>query len=261
MSNTTSLSSYAGSAYTDSGAAIGQSVGRSAAALVGWLCTESAEDRAVIERRNKERREERLASTRLSSASLATSAPPLSITTVPLKLTAAEPLVRSAETLGYHLEPLANSLAPLAQQSTFLLRNAAGERLAITRNRHGRLDVHTTSNQQPVDRLMRQHNTDQAFANLASQGMQLEMATLANGETQILGREQGAEQPGGKAVVRAQVRENGNVDVDVDCVLGKRCEKIVGDLAHAIGAEAMAVTKKSAYYEEPGEPTRTQVKV
>jgi len=259
MSNTSSLSSYDSStAAPSTGPGVAVAVGIGAAALVAWLCEDAAADRTAFERHSNERREDRLAGLQTEAAHPSAAVASRPLTTVPLKLTREESLVRSAERLGYNVEPLAGGSASSKPQSVTLLRHASGERLAITRSTLGRLQVHTLGERGHVERLVRQHTLDQATAHLQGQGMHLEVAGLATGELQILAREQ----KGGNArnaVLRVQVRKDGDIDVDVDCVLGKRCDKIVGDLATAIGAEVKASVKKAARYEEPGEPTTIRV--
>jgi len=78
---------------------------------------------------------------------------------------------------------------------------------------------------------------DRAVEHLASRGMTVQMATLTNGEVQVLAREKDASRRGGAATVKTQVRTDGTAWVDVDCIRGNRCENIVSELAQAIGGE------------------------
>lgn len=90
--------------------------------------------------------------------------------------------------------------------------------------------------------------------------MHVETARLSSGEVQIRAREQ-AGRRGGAAEVKAQVRSDGRVWIDVDNIRGNRCEEIVSGFAEAIGAEVSGTKKKDAYYQLPGEPARTSVRV
>jgi hypothetical protein len=261
MSNTSRVSPYDSSAVAvNAGSAVGSAVGSGLAALIGWLSEETAEDRAVTARRQSQERRERLSAMQMRQTACVTSPKPIALRTIPLKLKQTESLVRSAEKLGYHVVPLAGPLAPLAHAGTVLLRHTDGRRLALRRSSNGRIQVETTGEQTGVDRLVHQHTSDQASALFAKQGMEIQTVPLGNGESQILASEPGMK-PDGSAVVRVQVRSDGKLDVDVDCVRGGRCQRMVDQLAEAIGGEVTATTKKATYFEEPGEPTRTRVKV
>lgn len=182
------------------------------------------------------------------------------IATLNLHLREPGSLVSTAAALGYH----AISDTELSLQTgtpTILLQNAPGERLAITKNAHGRLDIHTAGDQGQIHALVRQHTLDRTVAHLAGKGMAIQTARLANGELQILAREPNAGQPGGTAEVRAQVRTDGTTYVDIDKCRGNRCEAIVSGLAQAIGGAVSGTAKKDVYFQLPGEPTKTQVKV
>lgn len=183
------------------------------------------------------------------------------MTTVALHLRDAESFLRSAEKLGYQREPLLQPSGPLAEQPAILLRSATGDRLAIGRNTKGRLVILTAGDRQRVQTLVRQHTVDRAVEHLAKRGMNVQTATLANGEVQIVARERDASRRGGPAELKTQVRTDGTAWVDVDCVRGNRCENIVSELAQAIGGEVSSMTKKAAYFQLPGEPTKTRVKI
>jgi hypothetical protein len=226
-----------------------------------WLAEETPEDRAALERIKGERRRERLSRRTATTdrAGARHELPPLK--TVALHLRDAQSLLRSAEKLGYRREPLVQPSSALTEQPLVLLRGAAGERLAIERNAKGRLVVHTAGDHSRVQALVRQHTVDRAVEHLASRGMTVRAATLANGEVQILAREQDTSRRGGAATVKTQVRTDGTAWVDVDCLRGNRCESVVSELAQAIGGEVSSMAKKDVYFQLPGEPTKTRVRV
>jgi hypothetical protein len=255
MSNTSTVTPYESTESISLAAGV---VGACVAgALVGtvaiaqWLLEETPEDRAIRDRIQTERRRERL------SALKSAAAPKL--TSVRLHLGDPESLVRAAEKLGYRLDPVMQSAPSLASQPHILLSRPSGERLAIERNPKGRMVVHTLGNARRVQSLIRQHTTDRAVEHLTRAGMRVQTATLANGEVQILAHEQGTRR-GGAAEIRAQVRTDGTAWVDIAKVKGGRCETIVADLAQAIGGKVSQTTKKTEYYQLPGEPASVQVK-
>jgi len=260
MSNTSSVTPYNADGTGQLATALGVAAVSACAALVTWLSEEDAADRALTERRAAEERQERIAGVPMTSVPTATGRP---LTTVSLNLRSSESIVRSAQKLGYHVErpQYSSSSAPLAAYAPVFLKNADGARLAVLHNSAGRVEIATVGNTARTTNLVRQHSLDQTTALMASLGMQVQTATVANGEAQVFGREQGVGKRDGKAAVKVQIRANGQLDVDVDCVQGRRCERIVNDLAAAVGGTATKVTKKTAYFEEPGEPTKTQVKV
>lgn len=266
MSNTSTVTPYDASA---AGAAMGAGIGLAAACLVGlaagavtvarWLAEETPEDRAALTRRKAERRRERVQGQppRLALTRTPTALPAL--TTVALHLRDAEALLHTAEQLGYRRIPLSQPAVPLAAQPV-LLRNDAGERLAIGRNARGRLVVATAGDRQRVQALVRQHTVDRAVEHLARQGMHVQTARLANGEVQIVAREQATPSRDGAAAVKTQVRTDGTAWVDIDGVRGQRCATMVADLAQAIGGAVTSMAKKDAYFQLPGEPTQLRVK-
>lgn len=267
MSNTSTVTPYNASAESSD-----NSTGLAAAAAVAcitgaislgrWLAEETQEDREAIDRLKSERRRD-LSGKRANTAEdpVVAKREALGITTVGLQLRNPESLVRTAERLGYRMELTVGQSASLAEQPQIFLRRASGERLAISRNETGRLVVHTVGDRRRIQSLVRQHTVDRAVEHLQSKGMGVQTATLPSGEVQILARERSVSKRGGAAEIKAQVHVDGTAFVDVDKVRGNRCEKIVQDLAQAVGGEVSGMTKKDSYFQLPGEPTKTQVKI
>ncbi len=226
-------------------------------ALCRWLVEETPEDRAAVDHLKEKLRRERIQ--RVVTADLAVGrAEPLHLSSVGLHLRDPGSLVRSAEKLGYRLvEPS----APLMGLPQILLSRPSGERLAIQHTPRGKLVVHTAGHQSRVQTLVRQHSVDRAMEHLKNSGMDVRVATLPNGEVQMLACERCTDRRGSAAEVRTQIRTDGTVWVDVDKVKGNRCQEIVADLAGAIGGQVSSMTKKDAYFQLPGEPTKVKVKV
>jgi len=260
---------------------------------IKWLAEETPEDRAAVEMLKEALRQERLRSassgiiiphctdplhsvssgipsrvsesishSKLVIASSRTpvrsNAESLQLTTASLHLRDTESLVRSAEKLGYKVTKPAVSKA---DDSGILLARATGERLALGRDASGGLIVQTAGQQERIQSLVRQHTLDRATEHLKSRGMSLQTATLANGEVQILAREQQTNRRGGAAELKTQIRTDGAVLVDVDKVKGGRCEVIVRDLAEAVGGEVSKMKKKDSFFQLPGEPAKAKVRV
>jgi hypothetical protein len=275
MSNTSNLTPYdastAGSGTstigTGAGLACGIAVACAAGAVLGavalarWLSEETPEDRRAVERMKQERRRELLESYK-SGVDLSKKPVEFSpIKTVNLNLRELEPLVLSAQKLGYQTEPLIQPAKPLSQQPQILLRNASGERMVIERSPKGRLVVSTAGEHSRIQNLVRQHTVDRAIEHLSSRmDMELKIARLGNGEVQIHAQERNAKR-GGAAELKAQVQTDGSAWVDIEKVRGNRCEEIVSQLAQAIGAEVNGMKKKDSYYQLPGEPAKTKVRV
>lgn len=226
-------------------------------ALCRWLVEETSEDREAAAYLKEELRRERIQ--RAVTADLAVGrAEPLRLSSVGLHLRDPESLVRSAERLGYRLvEPR----VPLIEQPQILLSRPSGERLAIEHTSRGKLVVHTAGDQSRVQTLVRQHSVDRATEHLKSSGMDVRVVTLPNGEVQMLASERRTDRRAGAAKVRTQVHADGTVWVDVDEIKGNRCQEVVADLAGAIGGQVSSMTKKDAYFQLPGEPTKVKVKV
>lgn len=229
--------------------AAGAAVG--AIAVAQWLSQETEADKEAMERLKSQRRRETMDSWKTLK--------PQTLQTAHLHLCHPETLMNTAKRLGYRVERLALASGSTADQP-ILLRGPQGERVAIERNTRGRLMVHTAGNPSPIHTLLRQHSVDRALQHLASQGMQVQTATLSNGEVQILARES-APRRGGAAEIKAQIRTDGSAWIDVDKILGNRCEELVQGFAQAIGGEVTGMKKKDACFQLPGEPTRPVVRV
>ncbi len=266
MSNTSSITPYESSSSSSSS---GQVAGlaavacvAAAAGLVAWLAKESDQDREAKRRSKEQRRRERLDSlSNVDRSRLVAASPVPEITTVNLRIRDAESLVESARKLGYRAEKLPHVSSQLVNQSPILLRGASGERIAITRSRSGGLDVHTSSRRPQVESLVRQHTVDRAIAHLKARGLSVQTGTLANGETQILANESQSPRQDGTAEIKAHINADGSVLVDVDKVRGNRCAEIVQDLAAAVGGAVCGCVKKDSYFQLPGEPTSTAIKL
>ncbi len=167
-------------------------------------------------------------------------------------------LMSTARSLGYRTvdaqEPsLHGGTAPV------LLENAIGERLAIMKNDHGRLSLHTAGDQALLHNLVSRHTEDRVLEHLKDKGMTLQLGRLGNGELQILAHEASGS-PSDTAEIKTQVSRDGEVWVDIDHCRGRRCESIVQGIAEAVGGTVSTSAKKAAWYQLPGEPTKTRSK-
>lgn len=265
MSNTSNVTPYDSTSSSNGSAAITAAAVACAAGVVyvaRWLSEETEEDREAVARLKGERRREllRVGADESDSVS-AVRGSSFSITSVGLQLRNPESLVHTAVRLGYRMEPLATSTLSLAEQPQILLRRSSGERLAIARGESGRLVVHTAGDRGRVQDLVRQHTVDRAVKHLMGKGMGVRTVRLTSGEVQILAHERDTGRRGGAAEVKAQVNFDGTALVDVDKIRGDRCKEIVRDLAHAVGGEVSAMCKKDSYFQLPGEPAKSEVKI
>jgi hypothetical protein len=145
--------------------------------------------------------------------------------------------------------------------SVVCLQSVAGDRVAIVAGDNGRFFVHARGGHDSVRKVVRQHTVNQTLEHLKRKGMVVEATTLANGELQIVAREQGAASTEGKAKVTTQVRADGSAEIDVDCVRGRRCEQIVSEIAEAVGGLVTSSNKKASYFQLPGESAKTRAKI
>jgi hypothetical protein len=262
MSNTTTLSSYAHQVQSatdtlnqmsaDCAEAI--TAGRAKLkALVSWLQEELQADNSANENLKRKLRRERLSSIKRSLPLK----PERTVKSVELHVRDSVHLVRAAEKLGYRTK----SLPKLGTSEPILLQNKAGERIALTRNARGSLTLHTAGVHDQIHCLVRQHTLDRTFDFLKRENMKVKAENLSDGQVQILARKQQNGSRHGDAELKVQVRNDGTAWVDVDKVKGNRCEKIVADFAQSIEAQATDSRKKEAYYQLPGEPTKTRARI
>ena len=251
MSLTSTVTPYSGSSSSGvadliSACVVGTVAGT--VAVARWLGEETEADRAAVDALRTAQRTDRVAGSHRVA--------PAGLTAARLHLRDPETLVRTAERLGYRVE----RAAATGDRAGIGLVGQRGERLAIARDRDGGLAL-VTRDAQRIQRLVRQHSPDRAVEHLRDRGLDVQTAALANGETQIRAREQTPARRGGAADVKAQVRTDGTVHVDVDCVRGSRCETLAGDLADAVGGRVARTDRKAEYFQLPGEPTRTHRRV
>lgn len=243
MSNVSSVNPYAATATAAAVAASATAV----AAAARWLAEETAAERSIRARVRDDMRQDRLKGMRERAKEQ------LPVITATLHLRDRDSLVRAAESLGYAVDRLGAGSEPTR------LRSASGERLAIAADTSGRLVLGTQGGAGRIQAVVRQHTVQQAVAHLTARGMSVRAATLANGEVQLLARE---ERPGvgGAAEVRAHVHDDGRTTVDVDRLQGTRCQQIVQELATATGGVVEQTAFKPAAYQLPGEPAKTSVR-
>lgn len=134
--------------------------------------------------------------------------------------------------------------------------------MVIARTPEGSLTLGTAGDSQRVKSLLRQHTLDRTMEHLSARlGMDVRTVGLPTGDVQILATEKVVQRRVPPALVRTQVNVDGTLWVDVDQVKGNRCERIVNDLAQAVGAKVTDMKKKDSYFQLPGEPVITKVEV
>jgi hypothetical protein len=224
-------------------------------ALVQWLAEETAEDKAAVQQLKEQQQRERLIGNSPQSLRMK-NAEPINYTAINLNIDTPESLVRSAEKLGYKVVE-----KTLAKQPLTLMSNASGERLAIGYNDKGRITLHTASPMPRTQSIIRQHTLDRAIEHLKDKGMNIQTAKTPNGEVQILARQRDTSYRGGSAEIKTQVYTDGTIRVDISKVKGTRCKDIVTELAQAVGGQVSEMKKKDSYFQLPGEPAKTGVKI
>lgn len=263
MSNTSTVTPYVGSApETQQGAgsvvtlgaacAVGAVIGLVAAAR--WLAEETEQEAAAVASARAERRRERLGKGGKVHIPLGGVSP---ITSVELHLREPEGLIRSAERLGYRVDRSIDS----SRSGEVFLRSMHGERIAIGRSAVGRVVLGTAGGQDRLRDLVRRHTEDRVTEHLSTRGMSVQSARLPSGEVQLLARENASGRSGGAAQVQVQIQSDGTAWLDIEKVRGSRCEQIVAEVAEAMGGEVCRSGRKDAYFQLPGEPTKTGVKV
>ena len=180
------------------------------------------------------------------------------VTSLDLQLKNDDLLVHSAKMLNYRVIDDAGQRSG-ETGAPILLERDSGERLAITRDKEGRLSIHTAGDQGLLHSLVSRHTQDRVQEYLSAKGMRFEAARLSNGEMQFLARESEKALPGGAAEIKAHVHADGTVLVDIDKCRGRRCEEIVQQIAEAVDGTVSGMTKKTAWFQLPGEPAKTKV--
>ena len=260
MSNTATVTPYESSPSSDSG-----SVGLAGAICVAgiavvataaaWLCEESEQDRVASARLAEARKRDLT-----DGAGLRVALDGVRVYTSSLHVSDVAPILLAAEGLGFNRgcpQGLQGGTKPFV-----FLTNGAGARLAVERTTEGRVKLHSSESQQRVQAsVVRQQSMRGVIGELVKGGFQVQTGRSANGETQLLGKP--GSSAGGAPVgeVRAQVRADGAIWVDIEKTKGRVCEQMVRDIADAVGGTVTDMRIKSEYYQLPGEPTRTKLDV
>jgi hypothetical protein len=242
-------------------AAIGDCiVGLVAAAT--WVCQVTDEDRKAVNEYQDARKREQLKSRTMKAIRFDTFRkvwPDLKSASLHIKKP--DTLILAAKNLGYHLEPLADAKKPLKQQTHIFLKKPTGERLAIGFKKDRRIVLISAGDDSRLHQLMQRHTMDRALDHLQKKGMSIKTATLSTGEVQILAREKTNEHRDGMAEIKAKVRNDGSVLIDVDRLQSNRCHEIVQEFAEAVGGQVTELKMKTACFKLPGEPAKTNIKV
>jgi hypothetical protein len=196
---------------------------------VGSVVRETDEERANRERRNATR-----AAALVQEAKVAA-----------LRLRQRDPaaLRAAAERLGYRVRK-ANSADAVA------LTRPDGMVLAISRSQ-GSLDIASNAGETALHSVVREATLAQAKAHQEKfAGSGVRVRTLADRRIEVAASEPAGAHPDGRATVTVQVDAKGNAQVDVDGIRGNRCERVLEELARALGGQARNKRIKPAYYDD-----------
>jgi len=265
MSNTATVTPIASASSGDVGElAVGAATiaaaavlltGVAAVAVIGYLCHKTDAEKAALARDRRQRDRHLLdASARQGSALLAAGRQAPGVASVPLHLTDPMPLVAAARQLGY--QPV-----PSSTPDVWLLGNDRGERLAVSKQQGGTLQIHAAAqSRRLVDAVMRQYTLDRVVTHFQARNMDVQMVRRGQGEVEIQARETAVAVPGDQARVTARVNREGEVLLDVDKCVGKRCQDIVDGVAKAVSGRVSSRAFKDAYYQEGRQRVSTRVR-
>lgn len=255
MSNTATVSPYDESSQTSAveGAVAGAIAGGAAvaataaiagitatAAALKWLCEDTPEQRAALQKAREEDKEMLVRET-------------LRLSSVALTLRDERAFAQSAEAAGFKPRAVAGNV--------LTLENATGLRLAVTKSPGGKLVAHSNAGRKVVAEVVTRHNLEQGKKHLKALGMDLTERKTASGEIELVGVERRETHGDGRAAVSLRVRLDGSLLVDVEGIAGSRCEQLVAGIASATGGEITGMDRKRSYFERPGEATRAKVRV
>jgi len=267
MSNNSDLTPYENQSTSTSGSTgsgiataciIGAAVG--AAAVCKWLSEETEAEKEACAELKATRIQERLSGVRNCGQLHVQDRHIPGFSQVNLYLNNPKSLVQTAENLGYSVQHLPAEKT-MHKPDCIFLKNPLGNKIVIEKNDAGRLCITTAGNLDPVHTLVRQHTMDRTLEHLHRAGLQVETTPLPNGGVQINAHGNSPRVLNGPAQIKTQVRADGSLSVDIDKVKGNRCETIVRDIASAVGAKVTHTQKKSTYFQLPGEPARTTIKL
>lgn len=167
---------------------------------------------------------------------------------VPLHVGSVGSLSAAASQLGFRAVELSESRARL--------EHPAGEFVEI-RRRGSKTEVLSRKGARAVREIVRQHTISTAVEHCRKLGYEVRARRLPGGEVQIEGIER---QPaaGQQARVEVEVRPDGRLTVDVRCVEGEACGRIVSELSQAVGAVSETSRRKPEFFRQSSEAQRTK---
>ncbi len=186
-------------------------------------------------------RKERQASTRINS--------------VALNIADVNRIVLAATGLGYKAVPTATPQLHGAA-SPILMQNSAGQRIAL-RSANGHVQLHARALPE-LHAVVREHTVQAVRHHLAAKWTDVKTRATADGGVEIEARE-APSQARERATLKARIGTDGTSHLDIDHVKGNRCENILKDYATVTSGKATVIKKKSAFFQQPGEPAKVKL--
>lgn len=175
-----------------------------------------------------------------------------------MKFNSYEMFVKPAESLGFKLLPLVTLGKPLETQPQLILTGFAGERLVVTKNEVGKVNIESNIGVEAIDKVNAKRSRDIVEEYQKKNYKELKVETASNGEITFVSMET-KNNPDGQAIITATVKNNGEVTVDVSNIKGKRCDVIIQDLARAVGGECVKASRKKEYFRVVEERRKVRV--
>lgn len=163
-------------------------------------------------------------------------------------------LIAAAEQLGYR----ALSSVSRANERITLAR-ADGDLLVLSKSRGG-LSITSNAGQEAIDPIVQKAHVDDALKHLQGfSGGAVQVRKTRDGRIELRATESDRGQGDGRAKVTVQVDRRGVAHTDIEGIRGNRCEKVLQELARAVGGQAKNKRIKPDYYvDAAAEPARVK---
>jgi hypothetical protein len=258
MSNTSVVTPYAPPSPPPPDVA--ESVKKGLAAMLNWLTEISDEERNALDKLKESKRKERLTLTDVRCLDKPRSSCQPLASSVSLHLKDVSSLMEAATKQGYQ-KVHATKEGLMSEKRIILLQDASKHRIAIQQQSNGQLTLHASGDANRLKSLVRQHTRDRTLAHLKARGMEIETSLNNRGEVELVATESRALHGDGKAEVRARITDEGQINLDVSRVQGRRCQEITESLAEAVHGEISQDEKKEFYWRLPGSLNRAKQRV
>jgi hypothetical protein len=164
-----------------------------------------------------------------------------------LNTTSLDQVQKAAMQLGYTTQQVATSRIEL--------RHPNGSQITLNRISSGQVKLSGGQTALPVlKNIAREYTAGRVIEHLRSRNMVVDAKRTPQGEISIE-----AKIPSQKAVISADIRQDGIAVIDVSGIKGQGCQKIISAISDAIGGSQIDTARKNEFFVQPAAQEKRRV--